>query len=311
VLASLQAVLTTIAACGGAGAAIDFWIKKTGQQRVRSWLETWWLRLSYVRWGNFGREEALFAVEAIDRLFGSRLFSIRRMIVVVAAILVVACLLLLLIDVNGYIASFPWSDTFLIGSHLTWFISIFLSLAASLSLTRFAAQTVASIITKISFLNVIGSVSLLIFQYMLVCYWSSIISFTHFSLIIENASRVTIVSSLTEYFIFSINAVYNVNPLPVAQFQRISSFFTIDKEDISPLIFTWRLSDLVALLPTLIRLLIISIFLGSFVLQGVRRPIMNLWERVVISDQPIFTLLFGGAGGTAKIIEEIVKAFWG
>ena len=65
---SWGAALTTIAACGGAGALIDFWIRKSGQQRVRGWLETWWLRLSYVRWGNFGREEALFAAQVMPKL---------------------------------------------------------------------------------------------------------------------------------------------------------------------------------------------------------------------------------------------------
>jgi hypothetical protein len=63
--------LATIAACGGVGAFIDFYIGKRGQQRVRDWLETWWIRLSYVRWGNFGRQEALFAMQ-VD---GSALWS--------------------------------------------------------------------------------------------------------------------------------------------------------------------------------------------------------------------------------------------
>ena len=54
--------LATVAASGGVGAFIDFWIGRAGQQRVRGWLETWWLRFSYVRLSNFGREEALFAV---------------------------------------------------------------------------------------------------------------------------------------------------------------------------------------------------------------------------------------------------------
>src|SRR5215813_11011214 len=75
--------LTTVAACGGVGVFLDFWIGKVGQQRVKGWLETWWLRLSYVRWTNFGREEALFAVQVMDRLFGRHLFSTQRMIVVV------------------------------------------------------------------------------------------------------------------------------------------------------------------------------------------------------------------------------------
>ena len=66
---SWGSALTTVVACGDAGAFIDFWIGRTGEQRVRGWLE-YWIKLSYVRWGNFGREEALFAVRVMDRLFG-------------------------------------------------------------------------------------------------------------------------------------------------------------------------------------------------------------------------------------------------
>ena len=76
-MGSWGSVLTIVAAFGVVGAFIDFYIGKPGQQRVRSWLETWWLRLSYVRWGNLGREEALFAVQVMDRLFGRRLFSVK------------------------------------------------------------------------------------------------------------------------------------------------------------------------------------------------------------------------------------------
>src|SRR5271168_4053160 len=52
----LSDALETVVACGGVGALIDFWIGRTGQDRVREWLTEWWIRLSYVRWGNFGRK---------------------------------------------------------------------------------------------------------------------------------------------------------------------------------------------------------------------------------------------------------------
>jgi len=64
----------TVAGVTTIGAFIDFYIGKAGQRRVSDWLETWWLRLSYLRWGNFGREEARFAVQVIDRVFGRRIF---------------------------------------------------------------------------------------------------------------------------------------------------------------------------------------------------------------------------------------------
>ena len=61
--------------CGAVGAFIDFYIGKPGQRRVRDRLEMWWLRLSDVRWGNFGRGEALFAVQVMDRIFSRRIFA--------------------------------------------------------------------------------------------------------------------------------------------------------------------------------------------------------------------------------------------
>jgi hypothetical protein len=67
--------LATIAVCGAVGAFIDFYIGKPGQRRVGDRLEMWWLRLSDVCWGNFGRGEALFAVQVMDRIFGRRIFA--------------------------------------------------------------------------------------------------------------------------------------------------------------------------------------------------------------------------------------------
>jgi hypothetical protein len=87
---TLAGAVSTIAACVGVGAFIDFYIGKSGQKHLRDWLETWWLRFSYVNARNFGREEALFAVSVMDRLFGRRFFSLRRLCAV--AILAVVSL---------------------------------------------------------------------------------------------------------------------------------------------------------------------------------------------------------------------------
>jgi hypothetical protein len=37
---------------------------------------------------------------------------------------------------------------------------------------------------------------------------------------------------------------------------------------------------------------------------------MKLWARIIESDKPVFTLLFGGAGAIAKAIQGIAKTFW-
>jgi hypothetical protein len=71
-----------------------------------------------------------------------------------------------------------------------------------------------------------------------------------------------------------------------------------------------HLSGLTNLIPNLIRLLITVVFLGSLFLQTLQRPIMTLWARVIESDKPVFTLLFGGTAAVAKAIQEISKALW-
>src|SRR6202007_1357508 len=127
----------TVVGWGALGAFIDFYIGKAGQRRVRDWLEKCCLRLSDVRWGNLGREEALFAVKVMDRLFGSRLFSAQRMIVVIAATLVgvVYILVLTLLD---RVELIPW-PTFFQPVYFVWFAIVILSFAVSFSVTRFAA----------------------------------------------------------------------------------------------------------------------------------------------------------------------------
>jgi hypothetical protein len=76
---SVGNVFATIATCTGAGAFIDFYLGKSGQQWVKDWLETWWIRLSYIPVRAVGREEALNALRVIDYLFGPELLSFKRL----------------------------------------------------------------------------------------------------------------------------------------------------------------------------------------------------------------------------------------
>ena len=71
--------------------------------------------------------------------------------------------------------------------------------------------------------------------------------------------------------------------------------------------FVDHLSLLMNLIPNLVRFSITVIFIASFFLPTIQRPIMTLWARVIESDKPVFTLLFGGTAAVAKAIQEIVK----
>jgi hypothetical protein len=50
------------------------------------------------------------------------------------------------------------------------------------------------------------------------------------------------------------------------------------------------------------------IFVGSFLLKPlIMRPISLVWSRIVESEKPVFTLIFGGAGAFATAIGEAAK----
>ena len=85
---ALKDILWPIVLVGGLGAFIDFLIGKTGQERAKDFLLKWWVRFDDVHWKNFGQKEGVFSGKLIERWFGRRIWSIRR----VSAILILAIL---------------------------------------------------------------------------------------------------------------------------------------------------------------------------------------------------------------------------
>jgi hypothetical protein len=66
---AIESVLWPIALLGGAGAAIDFYIGRAGQKRVKDWLERKWYQFHEVNWHNFGEKEARYYIDFADRVF--------------------------------------------------------------------------------------------------------------------------------------------------------------------------------------------------------------------------------------------------
>jgi hypothetical protein len=61
--------------------------------------------------------------------------------------------------------------------------------------------------------------------------------------------------------------------------------------------------------PTKIRLILIATFMTSYLLGPLQSPIMLVWARVIESEKPVFTLVFGGIGAALKATQEIISAF--
>ena len=91
---TLKDIILPVVVLGVLGRFIDFLIGKAGQERAKDFLLRWWVRFDDVRWRNFGKEEGLFAGSFIDKWFGPRIWSRRR--------IVMAFLIFVLLIMSGY-----------------------------------------------------------------------------------------------------------------------------------------------------------------------------------------------------------------
>jgi hypothetical protein len=93
--------------------------------------------------------------------------------------------------------------------------------------------------------------------------------------------------------------------LPMAEIRGILPFFSASERDTEPAFVLHHFSSLLNLIPNLTRLSIMAIFIGSFFLQPLKRPIMTIWERIIDSEKP-FTLLFGGGATIVTIFRALL-----
>jgi hypothetical protein len=297
---SLSEIAWTIAGCAGVGAFIDFYIGKRGQRCVRDWLETWWLRFSYVTGRNFGREEARFAVTVMDRVLGRRFFSLRRLFAVA-----VAAVVALVPPAAAAIIQARW-DHFEIAwlppnpSLIMFAVSlVFFSLA--LAITRGIAVKSVNILDIAPRCNAVILLGALIAQLLLLVLWIPLRQ-TLFFLAgvyyvgVEGAFEV-------DQSIFT-RAVSNVNLSDI-----LTSFSPDEVPFLHMIIPNYDASNhVMGIVPSIGRLALAAIFLGSYLLKPLHGTISTLWLRVVESEQPIFTLLFSGAAVAARGIEAIIQA---
>jgi|SRR6516162_336246 len=61
-------------------------------------------------------------------------------------------------------------------------------------------------------------------------------------------------------------------------------------------------------LPNIFRILLSIIFLGSILLQPlIMRPVNLVWRRIIESEKPVFTVIFGGVAAFVTAIIEAAK----
>ena len=316
---SLAHILTIIVAFGVIGGFIDFYIGKDAQLCVKSWLETWWLKFSYVRWDTIGRDESRFAIEIMDRLFGGNLFSLRRWFAVSLATSIITAYVVVggLILIGPVFLKSPVADKLVWSSYFSRPIYVYIImfsltmflLALSFSVTRSASVLIGIVFYKSSQLNFFGVLLLILLQLMLIVYWVPLATLVRMSVFDILSIRWYEIGWWSSVWVAkkTIGAHFIDDLQDVFHDASITIPVEISKYDAFPIIAIPHIVALLDVISSIIRVVILMMFLCSFGVQMLRKPIEKIWLRVTESEQPVFTLLFGGVAAIAAIILAIVS----
>jgi hypothetical protein len=310
---TLKDILWPIVLAGGLGAFIDFLIGRTGQERAKDFLLRWWVRFDDVRWRNFGREEGLFAAGLIDRWFGTNIFSLRRVITSIAILAVFLSL--------GYFVvwflhqpiniSFNKIDVYYQVTTLAVYIFGF---SLSVSLTKFITIKMAYLCSLGKMRNFVVFITMVALNYLVLIIWYYVSrqAKVGMMLLIWMLKWPIFYSDTYHIFTEMLNAtIQEITELP----HRSGYHF-----DLSRSIFSMELwylkngqTDLFALsalssFPSVARLIVSIVFVGSFLLKPlIMRPVSLVWARIIESEKPVFTVIFGGTAAFASAINEAAK----
>jgi hypothetical protein len=197
---------------------------------------------------------------------------------------------------------------------ISYFFLFFLT-TLSVSITIFASAKVAILLKKAPYLNIVGLIFILLFQYSLIMFWYPAMETVRTEIIV-GFTEANVFGFLTHFshninimFLSSIKESVKSFPFPslIWPIYLAPNYQTLLNPSYT--LFITALSDYLVTSIYLLRVVIAIIFIIAFLLQTVQRPIMTLWARIIESDKPVFTLLFGGIAGFAKICQWIGKIF--
>jgi hypothetical protein len=312
----LWTVLSTVLIVGGLGAFIDFLIGNAGQAKAKDFLLKWWVRFDDVRWRNFGREEGLFAGRLIEKWFGRRMCSLRR--VISTLIIFIVCFVILNLEYKILTTNplYFYTKTNLFGNVWAFFIA-FVGFSVGITFTKFITFRMAYACGIGEMRNSIIFLMMLFINYVVFVTWLPITiamknnlttvivllsSDFSASQLIENSVQILL---LIGYIIRDAFIQILTGPLVnILTFSHEISFVLL--HPVEPIVPHALLT--MSTVPSLFRFSLSIVFLGSFLLRPlVMRPISLVWARVVESEKPVFTLIFGFAGALAKLISEAAK----
>ena len=174
----MEKFVTVVETMGGLtvlGGLLDLAMWKGEKEKLKSWLEDWWLRFMDVKWSNFGRKEAELAIGILDRWAGPDMFTRKRW---QFAVTVVTLALVLVLAWSSLRALWgPTNFAFTAQPEMIAFAVVILLSANvigfvfSLSLTRFVAKWIAWL-SRGAVLTLAAFCLLLAIHVALLVYWS-------------------------------------------------------------------------------------------------------------------------------------------
>jgi len=174
----------------------------------------------------------------------------------------------------------------------------------SVSFTKYIAIRMAYLCDDGEVRNSIIFVIMLIVNYLLLVFWSPITSLSREMIIFLRNILVDIPSQMPSNVLLPIILTPIVYGLLFGiNFGLNSILLFKQSHEIDAFEF-----HLLALFPSLFRLTLSIVFVGSFLARPlVMRPVNLVWRRIVESDKPVFTLIFGGVAAFATALSEAAK----
>jgi hypothetical protein len=332
---TVKNIASAVIVIGGLGAFIDFLIGKTGQARAKDFMLRWWVRFDDVRWRNFGREEGLFAAQLMEKLFGRRILSLRR---VISSLMIL--IFLIIFGYSKFLIFSDEKDAFCLGckepgrymptemgiisdpfvntvcsycvSKIGWLlgsISLIFSIVAfsvSVSFTKFVTFRMADLCGSGKLRNLVIFGLMLSINYLILAFW----------LPITGAIKVSTTIFLSEIHLTSLSSLQTLINIEIEWLRQIFYFHVFRNfllENIYILLTNrWPVDffalSLLSVSPSLFRFLLSILFVSSFLLRPlVMRPVSLVWARIVESEKPVFTVMFGGAAAIATALSEVAK----
>jgi hypothetical protein len=336
-MTNLHEIATIIAFFALLGAFVDFYIGKAGQAKIRSTLETVWLQLSDVTIHNLVRREASFATLWMTRIFGSRVFSLKKFHIIFLFFAIILITVVYLEQWNPETREIGETQSSSEGLLFSLFLRVSLATYITIALTKTLSKTLNSNIV----FNLLVIVILFIFQICVLTapsyYHQPGVGFLNESIFINNwthellgwifgSDRSFLENLITATILGSINDI--ISFIGVFTKGMLLALLNFSKSIAS--LLPWKsycstgVTELLANNRTFIdivqtsslcvdyitgyiRVLILAVFIVTLFSMPAIPFIMTMMLRVIESEKPVFTMIFAGLAAFVKSLQELAK----